>query len=158
MQVARAAHRALGFDQGFESEDPDLAAVEVQSLASCKAFGITADAFDITEAIELPPVGRKVKVLQPALLRLPACERQSLRSHAVHGPQAFNRSEEPEQIVRLHPAGDIHIPGHQCAAVHERSQPSGNHKLNSKFSEPLGDACQFFHGISNRLHEEIRLR
>ena len=99
-----------------------------------------------------------MEIVQIAAFGLLFGERQFLQRHAMDGPEGFERVEEPQKIVRVHAAGDIHVAGHQGTAVQQGAQAPCNDKVHVIFSEKLRDTRQFFHERQDKLRGVLPLR
>lgn len=129
VQIPRAAHGSLGLDQGIQREHPHFMSVDLDGFAPLQALGIPPNPLDFSQAVQLTPVCGKIKVDEPARLCL-FFGKRNVRRYEVNRMKFLQSPEEPQQVVRIHPACDIQVLGHPCAAVRHNAISASNDNLN----------------------------
>ncbi len=147
MQIAGATHSALCLNKGIKRKNPHLYSLNVDLLALSKALREASNTLYLTEAIELPPAGGKVNIPQIPLHRLFARKRDMIRRHPVDRMKGGEHLEKAEEIIGVHAAGDIDVTGHERAPMHQSTQPTGDHKIDTSFGEQTGDSSELSHEI-----------
>ncbi len=142
--VLSAVQRALRVDERVQVQDQTRADRQFDRDAPADYGGKIANAFDLAETIEQPPVRPKIDVLEsPRIIRSDA-KRQTLRRLAMHWMQIRHRRFQADQIFFSQRQANIDVARHQRDSMKD-SRQADDDVLDVRAVEPLKDLAQLVH-------------